>query len=120
MRFYEGCMGGDLQLMPFSEMQGEYPKEAKDRVMHARLSKGPLVLMASDTMPGTPHQPGNNFSICIQCDSTEELERLFKAFSEGGTISMPLQDTFWGARFGMLKDRFGIHWMFNFEKPAER
>lgn len=54
LTFYEQCLGGELYLMPFSEVQFDYPKEAKDRFMHARLKAGPLVLMASDTLPGMP------------------------------------------------------------------
>ena len=83
--------------------------------MHARLTKGQAVLMASDTTPGMPYQQGNNFSININCESLAEIERLFTAFSEKGKVTVPLQDTFWGARFGMLTDQFGVNWMFNFE-----
>ena len=124
MMFYAKCLGGDLQIAPFSEMPGEqlpggHLKDAKDRIMHARLGSGTTTLMVSDTMPGMPFQPGNNFSVSIQCESIEEIERLFKALSDKGSVTMPLQDTFWGARFGMLKDRFGIHWMFNFENPKQ-
>jgi len=117
MKFYERCFGGELQMMPFSEAPGDHPPEAKDRIMHARLSNGTSVLMASDTMPGMPFQPGTNFGICVTCQSQEELERFFTAVGEKGKVTMPLQDTFWGARFGMLTDQFGINWMFNFEKP---
>jgi PhnB protein len=117
MKFYERCLGGELHMMPFSEVPGNYPPEAKDRIMHARLTNGPAVLMASDTMPGMPFQQGTNFAIAVQCQSQEEIEKLFNAISEKGKVTMPLQDTFWGARFGMLTDQFGINWMFNFEKP---
>lgn len=83
--------------------------------MHAALAKGPaMILMASDTAPGELHS-GNNFWLNIQCDSLDEIERLFGALGEGGTVKMPLHDAFWGARFGMLTDRFGINWMFNYE-----
>ncbi len=118
MKFYETCLGAELHLMPFSEMPGDFPKEAKDRIMHARLTKGPAILMASDTMPGMPFDRGkNNFSVSIGCESLQEIEKLFAAFSENSKVTMPLHDTFWGARFGMLTDQFGINWMFNFEKP---
>jgi PhnB protein len=117
MKFYERCLGGELHMMPFSEVPGNYPPEAKDRIMHARLTNGPAVLMASDTMPGMPFQQGTNFAIAVQCQRQEEIEKLFNAISEKGKVTMPLQDTFWGARFGMLTDQFGINWMFNFEKP---
>jgi PhnB protein len=116
MKFYEKCLGGELHLMPFSETNVDHPKEAKDRIIHARLRNGSAVLMASDTMPGMPFQQGNNFAVCIQCESLEEIEQVFTAIGEKGKVTMPLQDTFWGARFGMLTDRFGINWMFNFEK----
>jgi PhnB protein len=117
MKFYERWLGGELSLMPFSEMPGDHPKEAKDRIIHARLAKGSAVLMASDTMPGTPFNQGNNVWICINCETGEELERIFNGLGENGKVAMPLQDTFWGARFGMLTDQFGVNWMFNFEKP---
>ncbi len=121
MEFYQRCLGGELFTMAFSEMPGELPKQmqqAKDRLVHASLAKGSLRLMASDTMPGTEFRPGNNFAIHIQCDSPAEADKLFAAFSEGGKPIMPLQETFWAARYGMLVDQFGIHWMFNVEKTA--
>ena len=120
MKFYQRCLGGELSMMPFSEAPGDLPKEAKDRVMHARITKdGSALLMASDTMPGSNFVQGTNFSISIDCQSAEETDRLFNAFSENGKITMPLQDAFWGARFGILRDQFGINWMFNFEKPKQ-
>ncbi len=120
MKFYQRCLGGELSIMPFSEAPGDFPKEAKDRVMHARVTKdGTTLLMASDTMPGSNFVQGTNFSISIDCQGAEETDRLFNAFSENGKITMPLQDAFWGARFGILRDQFGINWMFNFEKPKQ-
>jgi PhnB protein len=117
MKFYERCLGGELQMMPFSEVPGDHPPEAKDRIIHARLTNGSAVLMASDTMPGMAFQQGTNFAICVNCQTQAELERFFTALGDKGKVTMPLQDTFWGARFGMLTDQFGINWMFNFEKP---
>jgi PhnB protein len=115
MKFYQECLSAELQLMPFSEMPGEVPKGAGERIMHARLSKGDVVLMASDTMPGMPFQQGNNFSISIECDSVQEIDRLFAALGMQGKVTMPLQETFWAARFGMFTDRFGINWMLDLE-----
>jgi PhnB protein len=119
MTFYKECLGAELHLIPFSEMPGDHPPESKHRIMHARLAKGAMAIMASDTMPGMPLHQGNNFSISIQCDSQHEIDSLFAALSEGGKVTMPLQDQFWGARFGMSTDRFGIQWMFNFEHPKK-
>jgi PhnB protein len=87
--------------------------------MHARLSNGKTLLMASDTVPGRPFQQGNNFSVSIHCESLPEIEKLFTALAENGKVSMPLDDAFWGARFGMLTDQFGIHWMLNYEYPKQ-
>jgi PhnB protein len=119
MTFYEKCLEAELELKSFAEMPGDFPKEAKDRIMHARLTKGSeTLLMASDGMAGRPLQRGNNFSVAIACESLDEIERLFTAFAENAKVTMPLHDAFWGSRFGMLTDQFGINWMFNFEKQT--
>src|SRR5204862_7633100 len=90
MKFYERCLGGELQMMPFSEVPGNHPPEAKDRIMHARLINGSAVLMASDTMPGMPFQKGGNFAICVNCQSQEDLESVFNAVGETGKVTMRL------------------------------
>ncbi len=123
MEFYKKCIGGELHLVPYADMPGgcsNFPKEARDWIMHARLSNGDVVLMASDTQPHIPIQQGNNFFISIQCDNVQESEKLFKAFGQKGTIEMPLQETFWALRFGMLTDQFGMKWMFNLDKPGQK
>jgi PhnB protein len=116
MTFYEKALGAELKIVTYAEAPGT-PKEARDRIMHASLSSGPVVIMGSDIQPGMPgtFQPGDNFSISINCESLDEIERLFNAMGAGGKTTMPLQDTFWGARFGMLTDKFGVNWMFNYE-----
>jgi PhnB protein len=122
MEFYAKALGAELTIMPFSDMPGDAFKAegAKDRIMHARLMKKGLpyaILMASDIMPGMPYQQGTNFSVSVGCDSLDEIKSLFAAMSEGGAVTMPLQDQFWGAHFGMVKDQFGVHWMFDYEYP---
>jgi PhnB protein len=119
MTFYKKCFGAELYLMPFSEAPFDSPPDAKDRIMHASLTKDHTLLMASDGMPGTNVQQGNNFSLNISCESLQEIESLFAALGEKGEVTMPLQETFWAARFGVLKDQFGINWIFNFEKPKQ-
>ena len=116
MTFYASALVVPLELMKFADMP-ECPPVAEKRIMHARITKGPVVLMASDTMPGMPLHQGNNFSISVQCESAHEIDSFFAALGEGGKVTMPLQDQFWGARFGMLTDRFGVQWMFNFTHP---
>lgn len=117
MKFYQKCLKADLQMMPFSEMPGgKTPPGSENRIMHARLHKGNAILMASDTMPGHPFKPGNNFSISINCETKKEVDDFSNALKEGGKVTMANQDMFWGAYFGMLTDKFGINWMFNCEK----
>jgi PhnB protein len=116
MEFYKKCLGAELQLMPFSTAPMKIPEGAENLIIHARLTKGDAVLMASDAMPGMPYHPGNNFWVTIQCESVEETDELFAAFNENAKVVMPVQETFWAARFGMLTDQFGVNWMFNSEK----
>jgi PhnB protein len=114
MEFYAKCLGAELMVMPFSQGPMEVKPETKDLVLHARLSKGSLVLMASDCPPGTPLQMGNNFAISVDCESRAEVDQLAAALSEKGQVKLPAQDMFWGAYFGMITDQFGINWMFSF------
>ena len=119
MEFYAKCLGADLQVMPFSQGPMEVTPETKDMVLHARLSKGDQVIMASDCPPGMPLTPGNNFSISINCESREEVDKFFASLGEKGKVGMATQDMFWGAYFGMITDQFGINWMFNFETAPQ-
>ena len=120
MTFYQKALGGDLHVMTFGETGQPTPPGMENRVMHARLASGNAILMASDTMPGHPFTQGTNVHVNVDCDTTEEIDRIFKAMSDGAKVDMPLQDTFWGARFGMLTDKFGVHWMFNCELKKEK
>ena len=116
MELYKKALGGELHLMTFGE-SGQGAPDIANRVMHGKLSAGSWTLMGSDTMGGGAMTKGNNFSVALTCESAEEQDRLYAALGEGGTATMPLQDTFWGARFGMLTDRFGVDWMLNFDHP---
>ena len=120
MEFYQKSFGGDLSMSPYGEGQCKGLAAGEERIMHARLAQGGGLLMASDMQPGMPFVQGNNVSLAIECDDTAEQDRLFEAMSVGATVTMPLQSQFWGARFGMLTDVYGIHWMFNLdEQKAE-
>jgi PhnB protein len=120
MTFYAKTLGGDLAIQTYKEAGMVRPTDDPNRVIHARLSKGSTVIMASDTPPGMPVKRGDNVWVCVQCDDVPEVTRFFSAFSDGGTVLMPLQDMFWGARFGMLTDKYGIGWMFNAELPKKK
>ena len=122
MTFYGKCLKSEPGFTPFSAGPPEMPPAAKttpDRILHSELASGPVVLMASDTMPGMPFQEGSNFAICLDCESQAEMERLFEAIGVSGNVSMPLHDAFWGGRFGMLTDQFGINWMFSYRETRQ-
>jgi PhnB protein len=121
MEFYKQSTGAELFILPYSDAPGEpawVTPESRDLIMHSALKRGEtLFLMAADNMPGSPFNEGNNISVVIECDSLEEIDAFFAALSTGGEVTMPLQNTFWNARFGMLKDKFGVHWMLNYALP---
>lgn len=119
MTFYQSCLGGELKVMTFGESGQKTAPEEKDRVMHAYLANGPMVLMASDNMPGMDYRQGNNVWTTLECDSAEQVDKLYAVLDAGGKDSMAPNDTFWGAYFAMLTDRFGFHWMLNYTKPSQ-
>lgn len=118
--FYEQALGGKtVQFGTFGEANMAQDESMKDKVLHAVFEAGSLKFMVSDCPPGVSVNSGDQVSLSLNFTDAESIEKVFAALSEGGTITMPLQDTFWGARFGMTKDKFGIHWMFNYDKPQQ-
>lgn len=120
-KFYAQCLGGQIVAMvPFGEtpVAGHVPAETNARIMHARLIAGSQILMGSDTHPGQPYEGVKGASVAVQVDSPAEAESLFNALSENASVLMPLQETFWAARFGMLTDQFGVPWMVNCEQVS--
>lgn len=112
LKFYAEILGGDIVSMQrFGEGPMEVPEGAQNHVMHAEFKAGEVFFLASDTMPGQPIVRGNNMSLTISMDNEAEQKKAFDALAEGGTVTMPLEKTFWGAYFGMLTDKFGINWM---------
>lgn len=117
--FYAQALKGEIvHLQTFGEVMPDVDAADKDRVMHAILKAGELTIMTSDTRcSDQPLSKGEMISLSINFTDETSINHCYEALSEGATIVMPLQDTFWNARFGILKDRFGIQWMFNYDKP---
>jgi PhnB protein len=92
------------------------PEAARNRIMHARIYVDGAPLMFSDTFPGMPHTTGNNFTLTLTGPDRDRLERAFHALAEGGSVIMPLQETFWTKLYGQVRDRFGIDWQVNLEE----
>ncbi|GAA3935635.1 VOC family protein [Hymenobacter algoricola] len=118
MTFYQQCLGGELMVQSIAGTPAaeHVAPDALQNVLHSMLTTADLVLMASDSGLG-PAAKGDMVSLSINCHSPEEIQHLFSLLSADGTVTMALQDTFWGATFGMLADRFGIDWMLNYDKP---
>ncbi|MGC4021723.1 MAG: VOC family protein [Cyclobacteriaceae bacterium] len=117
MTFYQQCLGGDLVMQKISEspMAAQMPSEMGSHIMHSSLTNGSLVLMGSDLMRGKPVR-GNDFTLCLNCGSLDEINDCFNKLSEGGEVIMGLHQTFWGATYGELKDKYGFNWALNFSK----
>ena len=116
--FYRDALAGTLEdFVTYGEspMCDQIPADGHDRIMHASLLVGEVRLMGAD---GPPVAGGNRNHVNADVDSIEEAERVWVALSDGAEIQMPLQETFWAHRWGMLVDRFGQPWMVNFLKPC--
>jgi PhnB protein len=114
-KFYADCLGGKIEAMLThggSPAEAHVPPEWRDKILHARLTVGQDVLMGSDAPPGR-FEPPKGFSVTIQLTDPAEAERIFRRLEDGGTVTMPIQQTFWATKFGMLVDRFGTPWMVN-------
>ena len=116
-KFYEKVLGGKIEGMlthAGTPAEEHVPAEWRDKIMHARMTIGDSVLMASDAPPDHSEKPGG-FSVSLQFKDVAEAERIFQALAENGTVRMPFAQTFWSPGFGMLVDKFGIPWMVNCE-----
>lgn len=117
-KFYERCLGGKIvAMMTFDEtpMADRMPADWRKKIVHARLTVGDQVLMGSDAPPDHFEEP-KGFSVSIGVTEPAEADRIFKALAENGDVQMPIQETFWAHRFGMVVDQFGTPWMINCEK----
>jgi PhnB protein len=95
-------------------MAKQVPPDWQNKVMHGSLTIGDQVLMGGDVAPDRYEKP-KGFSLSLQMTSTTQAERIFQLLAQDGTVVMPLEKTFWAARFGMIVDRFGIPWLINCE-----
>lgn len=119
MRFYERAQEARLELLlttGASPIAAHCPPDTHDRIPHARLAlPGGGMLMAGDCPTTMPYEGIKGVSITLNYDTIPEAEHAFKARSEGGCITMPMQPAFWAKTWGMLVDRFGTPWIVNGE-----
>ena len=120
LRFYEHCLGGEVvyqMTYADSPMAAQVPPEWGKRIYHATFAFGERTFGAADSPPGGYRRP-QGFSLMIGVDAPVNADRIFQRLSEKGTVQMPLQETHWAQRFGVLTDQFGIPWMINCEAAA--
>jgi PhnB protein len=115
--FYQSVLGGELTIMRYREtpMAAQCGPDFQDKTAHARIAGDGLMLMGSDSMPSHYQKP-QGFTVTINIEAPAAAEALYAKLVTGGTPTMPIQETFWAQRFGMLIDKFGIPWMVNCEK----
>ncbi len=116
LNFYARALNGTISSV---NRYGDSPmpsdEDYKQKIMHSRLTFDGNMIMISDTFKGKTISTDGNIQLSVEVENEGEIDSVFNNMAEGGTITMPLQDAFWGARFGMLKDKFGVNWMFNHE-----
>ena len=118
-RFYARLLGGKIDAMHSFEgtpAAEHAPPEWRKKIMHARLTVDGAVLMGSDAPPDRYERPQGT-SVSLQVADPNDAERIFNGLADNGTVTMPIQETFWALRFGMCTDRFGIPWMVNCDRP---
>ena len=120
MNYYKNVFGGTFTIMQrFKDLPGSerMPKDEQDQLMHVSLDMGNgNILMATDSLAsmGQSVITGNNFHICIHTESVNETDKLFNSLADDGTVEMPLNQTVWGAYFGMVRDKYSIQWMISY------
>jgi PhnB protein len=118
MGFYQKCLGTEILITPVMDAQGKPSTDVGAKIMHSQLLRnGQPILQASDDPSGSSPKVGDNFQVAVDCESVEEIDRLFEALRQGGGVRLPLATMPWGARFGMLTDKFGIQWLLNCYLP---
>jgi PhnB protein len=118
MNFYNDCLEGELKFQTIGEspLADKMPAQMKAYILHSTLTKGALVLMGSDMVSNAGLQKGNAVSLMLACDSEESIKDYYTKLSAGGQEDHQLEHTFFGSIMGDLTDKFGNHWLLNFDK----
>ncbi|UKJ08540.1 VOC family protein [Solitalea lacus] len=123
MNFYQSVFGGTFsRLQRYKDLPGseKMPADVQHKIIHMSLAiSNGTTIMATDSLASMEEHNhfSNNIHLCIQAETETEAEDLFVKLSKGGKVEMPMNKTFWGAYFGMCQDKYGVHWMINFDYP---
>jgi PhnB protein len=116
MKFYQSILGGELTMQTFGEANMAQTPQEKDRIVHAALKCGSFSIMASDTHPNFQLKFGDNIHMSLTGSENDRLTQVFNKLAQGGKVDMALAKQFWGDTFGMVTDKYGVHWMVNITK----
>lgn len=121
MTFYQSCLGGELKLQTIGEspLSDQMPAKMKECILHATLTRGDLVILASDMVPSSGLIKGNAVSLSLMCNSEAEARDCYEKLSDGGIQDHPLEVSFWGALFGDLTDKYDNHWLIHSKKQGK-
>ncbi|MFD2671908.1 VOC family protein [Marinicrinis sediminis] len=121
LMFYKEIFNGEIEgIQTFGEADFPTPPQADELIMHARMRSGELLLMMSDAFLGQNVEIGNHISLALELHNDEEIEDMYEKLKAEGSVLMELQDTFWGAKFAKVKDKFGIIWDLNYTKKESK
>ncbi|MGA7712569.1 MAG: VOC family protein [Rhizomicrobium sp.] len=118
-KYYAKVTGGKIEAMMIhkgSPAEAQTPAEWHNKILHANLKIGNTSIMASDASPGRQYKENGGFCVSLGVDTPAEAERIFNGLSDGGSVGMPMAETFFAEKFGMCTDRFGTPWMVVCEK----
>tara|TARA_R110000868_G_scaffold304437_16_gene565232 strand:- start:1349 stop:1753 length:405 start_codon:yes stop_codon:yes gene_type:complete len=119
LNFYKTVFKGEVtSLETFGEASMPVEEDYKGKIMHATLEFGDNKIQFSDGAPHKKITPGDNVHLNLNFDNETKMRLTWNKLAAEGSIHMELQDTFWGAIFGQLEDKYGIRWMFNFQKES--
>ena len=113
--YYQSILGGEVQLLTYGDSQSEtnVPEDWKYKIVHGSIKLNQLEIAGTDVPPDAYEAP-RGFQLLLQLNNEAESRRIFDALSENGSITMPLQKTFWSPCFGIVVDKFGIAWEINY------
>jgi PhnB protein len=120
MEFYKSVLGGELTIQSYGESGQAKEESEKDLVMHAVLKNDQMMFMASDGNKEHPVHMGDNIQMSLSGTDEGTLTTYFNGLAEDGKVDFPLAKQFWGDTFGMLTDKFGVHWMVNISSGEQK
>jgi PhnB protein len=121
LNYYKDVFDGEILIINrYGDSPMQVSEDRKNKIIHARLKFDDNIIMISDSHNGQLANKEGNIQLSVEVGDENRMEKVFNKLAEGGKVTMPLAKQFWGATFGMLRDRFGVNWMFNHEGKNQK